>query len=286
MAAADFLARKLYIGLTHILPRSAPGNPAEDAMELRVAAKSRFQGGIKQRNILTVTIDQLKSLDSLVVAKVNDSRPCLLFEEATKARRVKSCVMGKLRQRAIGRVGTYSARDVFNGGMQRADWNLCRSLKALPGMKKCIAETGIHQAGICRGRRKFMEKLFNVREVTLDETAAKVAREGALQKYAGTGINCISADSTTAKGCDPHGEARRLLHEHVFLRRKKPEEIATANFITPVAEQVYAFAMRYQVQFKLGVVVRPVCAGGIRITPNIAFENSGQLKTLKHNNKK
>ena len=71
-----------------VLCRRASGDLAKDAMELRVAAEACVERGVEQRGLLSGVVSKLEtfeeSLHALTVTELDDGKPCLLFEEATK----------------------------------------------------------------------------------------------------------------------------------------------------------------------------------------------------------
>jgi hypothetical protein len=48
-------------------------HPLEDAMKLGIAAKARFEGCIEHRDPLSSSINVKEALDTLTIAKINES---------------------------------------------------------------------------------------------------------------------------------------------------------------------------------------------------------------------
>lgn len=149
-------------------------------------------------------------------------------------------------------------RGAFHGGMQVVNGDLSGAQKAAPGAQDEIGEAGVECAGVCGGFAQFGQKIFEPFDVWLGETAAGILRLFFLQEGGGVGVNDGTADSAAAENGDPHFEIGGLLEEDVLLRGEEPKEVATADLIAAIAEQIGAGAADDEVEFELGVGVADI----------------------------
>ncbi len=89
-----------------------------------------------------------------------------------------------------------------------------------------------------------------------------------------------SANHTTPKDSDPHGELRRLVDEHMLLTGKEPQQVTTSNLISKIAEQVRATPPRHQIQLELGMPVRTVLRGSVGVGPDATVQGWLEIQAL------
>lgn len=153
-------------------------------------------------------------------------------------------------------------------------------------MEKSVSQARVEKARLSGGGGEVVEDFFEVDEVLLFEASAGIGRQGLLQKRARGRVGSVTPDSAAFEDHNPHLEVGSLFDQNVFLGREKPEKVAAANLVAPVAEQIGASASGDEIQFEFGMMMTPVGSRWVCIAPSHAIEFLGKIKTLQHGDKK
>jgi hypothetical protein len=156
----------------------------------------------------------------------------------------------------------------------------------LPSGEEGEPEASVEQAVILLHGGDVGEEGFQFVESGLGQASAIFTGGVGLTQDAGGGIGSDLADGFGFYDADPHLEVGRLLDEHVFLRGEKPEEIATADLVFAVGEQIEAGAAGDEVELQFGVMVHGVGAPELAVVPEVSIEAGGQFEELVHDDKK
>lgn len=268
-----------------VVPRRATEYTMKDPMELGIAAKARLKRRIEHRTSLAIPINVKKTFDALTVAEVDQRESCLLVEEATEASRAQSRIPCQFRKRPRGRAVPDQSRNAFYRGMYILYGDIARTLEAFPGEKQSVRNSRIQQRLMSCSRKvrvDFPESLH----VLLCEAPASIALNVRLKQGTSWDINGSTANHPTAKNADPHPKIRCLFYENVFLGGKEPEEIATADLVAAISEEVDTTAASYKVELKFGVSMATVCRGKVVVLPNATVQLRLQVKVLTHDKKR
>ena len=254
-------------------------------MELGVAAEAGFERGVEEGVTFAVAVDLLEALDTLTVAELDDVGAGLFFEEAAEARGAKADGGGEAREAVFGGGVADESGGALDGGMELTDGNVGGGLEAGPCMKKGVAQAGVPEADLAGGG-ELGEEVFKTREIARVEAAAGLAGEVALEQGAGGRVDGAGADGAAAEDGDPPFEVGCLLDEDVFLRGEEPEEVAAADLVAAVAEEVGAATAGDEVELELDVMVAAIGGGEVGIAPDVAVECGRELEALQHVDKK
>ncbi|HEY2039749.1 MAG TPA: hypothetical protein VGG95_08785 [Edaphobacter sp.] len=189
--------------------------------------------------------------------------------------------MCKIGQVAIRGIYTQDLCGPLYGRMKFVCGDLVCTLKTVPSMEQRVTEASVHQPRL-NNRRQFSEEFFKTNQIAPTEPSAGISRIGGLQQHFCFAVGSISSDGSTTEDGNPHLEFLGLFHQHMFLRRKQPEQIAAAYLVSEVPQQVDSSSLRNQVQFQFGMMMRPIGDGKVCVTPNLAIENGRKLETLQH----
>jgi hypothetical protein len=107
-----------------------------------------------------------------------------------------------------------------------------------------------------------------------------------LQQSLRSRIDSDSFDGLVLENRNPHLKIRSLFEQHVFLRRKQPQQISTAYLVAAITQQVRPQASRNEVQLQLGMVVPSIAAARAAIAPDPSIEPRRDVKKLSHGDKK
>jgi hypothetical protein len=73
-----------------------------------------------------------------------------------------------------------------------------------------------------------------------------------------------------------------LLDEDMFLRGEEPKQIAAADLVFTIRQQIKSAPLRDKVKLQLGVMVHRVGATVVAVMPEMAVECGGQFQLLAH----
>lgn len=254
-------------------------------MKLRVAAEAGLECGVEQGVTLAVAVDLLEALDALAIAELDDVGTGLFFEEAAETRGAEADDGREFGKTVLGVRMADESGGAFDGWVQLADGDVGGGLETGPRVKKRVAQASVPEAGFASGG-ELGEEVFKTREIARGEAAAGVAGEAALEQGAGAGVDGAGADGAAAEDGDPHLEVGCLLDEDVFLGGEEPKEIAAADLVAAVAEEVGAATAGDEVELELDVAVATIGGGEMGVTPDVAVECGRKLEALQHVDKK
>lgn len=263
----------------------AADNAFEDAVELRVAAEAGFERSVEHREALASAVELQKFFDALAVAEIHECDAGLLLEQTAQARRAQA---GSAREFVQARRGGFvadQARGAFDGGMNVAHGDIGGVFEILPGIEQRVAQAGIEVAGTFARGGDFGEQVFESREVALWQSPTVFTGGICLTQNFCVRVGGNSPHGLGFEDADPHFEIGCLFNEDVFLRRKKPEQIATANLVFAIGQQVEARALGDEVEFQFGVAVHGI-APVVAVMPKVSVPFRRQVEALAHSDKK
>ena len=255
-------------------------------MELRVAAKARFQRGVKHLQPLARAIEREKFFHSLAVAEIHQRQSRLLFEQAAQTRRAQAGAAGKFVQSKFVALVTNKSRGFFDGWVNIMHRHVGGAFKIMPRGEQRVTQSGIEETRMVARGGDFGEQGFEPCKHRLRQTAAVFAGWIRPLQNCRVRVGGDPADGLRPGDTDPHFEVGRLFDEDVFLRGKQPEQIATADLVFAVGEQVEAAALRDEIELQFRVTMHRVGATVVTVMPEIAVQLGGQFELLEHGDKK
>ena len=220
------------------------------------------------------------------VAEGDDRHAGLLMKEAAEPGGTEAGTRCDALEGQAGDIGRDEPGGALDGRMHIADGNLGCAFKAMPGLKEQIGEAGVEQGrtgdvGCELGERGVEAAVLGRREAA--DTGVIVILT---QQQPRCGIGSDAADGFAAENGDPHFEVGGELEEHVLLGGEEPEEVAAADLVAPVGEEVGSGAAEDKVELKLGVVMLLVAVAGVSVSPSEAVEGVWDGKALAHRRQK
>jgi hypothetical protein len=170
--------------------------------------------------------------------------------------------------------------------MQAAFGDLARASETLPCVQEGEGEAGIQKTGFTGSVGKLREELLEAGEVRLAQAAAGVSREASLLKGKRCRIGRAAFDQPPPEDEDPHLKIRSLLDEDVLLGGEEPEQVASADSIMTITQEIGSGATRDEIQLELFMVVPPVRTGRVGVTPRHTIEICREFEPLQHDDKK
>ncbi len=268
-----------------VVPGGAAEHAMKDAMELRIAAEASLERSVEHGSALPVAVQIEESLNTPAIAEVNEGEPGLLVKQSAQPACAKSGFTRDVRNWTIGRAVADEAGGTLDGGVNILNGNIAGVLEAIPGKEQSIRESGIEKRlMLCGG--KVREEIPKALRVPLGKAAAGFAGEAGLEQRTGRDVDGDVANHPAAEHADPHAEIWSLFNEDVFLCREEPEEVAAADFVTAVAQEVDAATSGDEIQFQLGMSVAAVGGGKVVVLPYPAIQFRRQMQMLTHDKKR
>lgn len=268
--------------LSPVVARGTAHGACEDAMELRVTSKSSLQCGGEHGLPLPRPVDVEEPLHALSIAEIDEGKAGLLMEEAAQSCRAESGTPREDFERE-GAVGVANqARGALHCRVHIAHGHAGSIPKRVPCKPQGICKSSIGHGGLTIKRSQFRQKKLESLDFLLSETPAQIGPQHRFQQNTRRGIRGQAADSAAAKDRDPHAKVGALLHQHVFLFGKQPQEISAANLIPLIANEIGSRAARDQVQFQLRVGVATIRHGARGVLPHASVEFGGKIQFLAH----
>ena len=268
-----------------IVPGRAAKHAMEDAMELWIAAEASLERRVEHGPALPVAVEIEETLNALAIAEIDQGETCLLVKKPAEPACAEPSFTRNVRNRTIGSAVADKARGALHGGVNVLHGNSAGVLEAIPGEEQSIRESGVEQ-GLRLFGGKLREKIPETLCVLLGQAAACFASDAGLEERSGGDVDGDAANHPAAEHADPHAEIWSLFDEHVFLCGEEPEEIAAADFVTAVTEEVYAATPGDKIQFQLRMSVAAVGSGKVVVMPETAIQFRRQMQMLTHDKKR
>ena len=160
------------------------------------------------------------------------------------------------------------------------------AFETLPGRQQSIAQAGIKKTRLFSRGGNFRQQRFQPRKNRLRKTSAILTRRIRLAQNFGSHVRGQPPDGPRLRDANPHFEIGRLLNQDVFLRGKQPEQIAPANLIFAIGEQVKPAALRHQIELQFRVMMHCVRPAVMAVMPQVTIETGREFELLAHDDKK